>query len=252
MPTRGGDRSPEGLSHAAAGSTDLITPILRLLGCQGRFHLYEHAVLRLQCINFGCIMRPNRSSQRRNLMRLIRFFMIGYRHLAVMVGLAAMLGLLATAFPQGQANNPQPLAPGIIRIQVRLVPVDVIVTDARGKPVTDLKVDDFRIYENGQLQEIRHFALQIRSDSTAESNAQPSNDPLEFRSQPGRIFLILMGRGRIQLPFGSVDDMIRFVRDGLHPQDRVAVFAFNRATDFTADHAQIFPRLGTIYWPRKN
>jgi len=138
-----------------------------------------------------------------------------------------------------QTINPQLQKPETFRVQVRLVPIDVIVTDAKGKPVTDLKVEDFRIYENGQLQEIRHFALQTRSNTVSESSPQPSNDAAELRSQPGRIFLILMGRGRIQLPFGSVDDIIRFVRDSLLPQDRVAVFAFSRATDFTADHAKI-------------
>jgi VWFA-related protein len=37
----------------------------------------------------------------------------------------------------------------------------------------------------------------------------------------------------------AVDALIQFVRAGLLPQDRVAVYAYNRATDFTTDHEQI-------------
>lgn len=58
-----------------------------------------------------------------------------------------------------------------------------------------------------------------------------------------------MGRGRIDRPFKSVDALARFVRNDLLPQDRVAVFAYNRATDFTTDHehvAQVIERFRKI------
>jgi len=140
--------------------------------------------------------------------------------------------------PQDQRPGP----PGTIRVQVRLIPVDVSVTDARGLPVTDLKQEDFRILENGRLQEIRHFSMQTY-DETAAAPTQISATRVvptaDFAPRTARTFLILMGRGRYQTPFKSVDALIRFIRDGLLPQDRVALFAYNRATDFTTDHEQI-------------
>ncbi len=59
------------------------------------------------------------------------------------------------------------------------------------------------------------------------------------RKQSARIFLIVLGRGRLQYPSKGVDAMIHFVRNRLLPQDQVAVLAFNRATDFTTDRARI-------------
>jgi VWFA-related protein len=61
----------------------------------------------------------------------------------------------------------------------------------------------------------------------------------ELTEQSARTFLIVLGRGRLLEPSKGVDGLIRFVRQDLLPQDRVAVFAYNRATDFTTDHEQI-------------
>ena len=143
---------------------------------------------------------------------------------------------------QGAAQDQRPGPPGTIRVNVRLVPVDVIVTDDHDRPVADLKQKDFQIFENGRLQEIRHFSVQTFSAPTGEQ-VQPSVPrPLssnELAPQSARTFLIMMGRGRHQIPFKSVDALIRFVREGLLPQDRVAVFAYDRASDFTTDREQV-------------
>lgn len=138
-----------------------------------------------------------------------------------------------------------------IRVQVNLVPVDVIATNENGRPATDLKQADFQIFENGKQQEIRHFSIQALTPQKPEP-AQPLSaaGPLNLAPQSARTFLILMGRGRIQSPFGAVDALIRFVRKDLLPQDRLALFAYNRATAFTTDHeviAQILERYKTIH-----
>ena len=38
--------------------------------------------------------------------------------------------------------------------------VHVTVTDKEGKPVTDLTVDDFKLYEDGKRQEIQSFEME--------------------------------------------------------------------------------------------
>ena len=134
--------------------------------------------------------------------------------------------------------------PGTIRVRVRLIPVDVIVTDQRDRPVSDLKAEDFQIFENGRLQEIRHFSIERLTAAVPPPEPAPATrmrpiPAAELIPQQSRTFLILMGRGRHQAPFRNVDYLIRFVRERLLPQDRVAVFAFNRASDFTTDHEQI-------------
>ena len=48
---------------------------------------------------------------------------------------AGVLGVIPSAALGRQSGGP----PGTIRVRVRLVPVDVIATDDRDRPVTDLK-----------------------------------------------------------------------------------------------------------------
>ena len=149
---------------------------------------------------------------------------------------------IALVLGQGAPKGQQTAPPGTYRARVRLVPVDVIVTDSRGRPVTGLKQEDFRIFENGKPQEIRHFSVQ--NFDAAAPMPEPASvlrpiPAAELSPQTSRVFLILMGRGRYQLPFKTVDVLIQFVRKNLLPQDRVALFAYNRATDFTTNHEKI-------------
>jgi VWFA-related protein len=53
------------------------------------------------------------------------------------------------------------------------------------------------------------------------------------------VFLVVFGRGRLQAPARGVDAVLRFLRERVLPQDVVAVLAYDRATDFTTDHARI-------------
>ena len=48
----------------------------------------------------------------------------------------------------------------IIRIDTDLVPVDVTVTDATGRPVRDLRKDDFKLYEDGVERPIASFNIE--------------------------------------------------------------------------------------------
>ena len=171
--------------------------------------------------------------------------------LAVMLGSGISAGLMPagereqTSQAQSVTANQRPGPPGTIRVRVRLIPVDVIVTDDHDRPVTDLKQEDFQVFENGRPQEIQHFALQTFTPSPVA--AAPGAPPpgirisgiVEPTPQSARTFLILLGRGRHQQALKAVDALIRFVRENLLPQDRVAVYAYNRASDFTTDREQI-------------
>src|SRR5262245_20009536 len=44
-----------------------------------------------------------------------------------------------------------------LKVDVSLIPVDVAVYDPQGNAVKTLTKDDFVLYEDGTLQEIRHF-----------------------------------------------------------------------------------------------
>ena len=143
--------------------------------------------------------------------------------------------------PAVQQPAQQPPRP-TFRTGVTIVPVDVRVLDRDGKPITDLKQSDFTVLEDGAPQEIRYFSARGLVPIPVPEATKPavrtrSSAPLQ--EQSARIFLIVLGRGRLQYPSKGVDALIHFVRNRLLPQDQVAVLAFNRSTDFTTDRARI-------------
>jgi len=84
-----------------------------------------------------------------------------------LLGLAAALVLAWSATlaqtPQVGTGTQQPPGgpPGfVLRSQRNVVLVDVRVWDKQGKPVTDLRKDDFRVYEDGVRQTITSFSLE--------------------------------------------------------------------------------------------
>jgi len=76
-------------------------------------------------------------------------------------GLATAIILLCVAFmsaAQAQKEK-RPADDGqTIRVQVEMVSLPVVVTGRNGEYITDLKKEDFRVYEDGILQDIAAFA----------------------------------------------------------------------------------------------
>jgi VWFA-related protein len=118
--------------------------------------------------------------------------------------------------------------------------VNVHVVDRSGKPVADLKQEDFTVLEDGVPQQVRSFALQALEASTASPGAALAlRKGITPAPQHGRILAILLGRGRLDDPAGYVTGLLKFVRTRLLPQDQVAVFAYDRALPFTSDHQKV-------------
>ena len=169
----------------------------------------------------------------------------------VPAAVALVAAAVVTASSLGAPLQQQP-APPTFRSPVVAVPVDVRVTDNRtGKPVTDLEQQDFTVLEDGVRQDVRLFVVQ-RFDGT---EAVPSPDPksaasatapvgrppgtLPIAPQTTRVFLFVLGSGRLQEPSKGLDATLEFIRTRLRPKDLVAAFAYNRATAFTTDHERV-------------
>jgi VWFA-related protein len=67
-------------------------------------------------------------------------------------------------------------APVVLRATTRLVMVDVLATDSKGNPITDLKPEDFTVVEDGKEQKVRTLAFQkpIREAITAAPALPPN------------------------------------------------------------------------------
>ena len=154
---------------------------------------------------------------------------------------AGLLFAASAAAPAQQAPSPQQPAP-VIRSRITVVPIDVRVVDRSGKPITDLREDEFTVLEDGVPQTITHFSPQAFVPDPSAVPQPPqfrrTADP-DLQAANRRVFLLLLGRGRHQAVSKYVDEMKRFVERDVLPQDQVAVMIWNRATDFTTDHAAI-------------
>ena len=169
---------------------------------------------------------------------MTRFVAAAVSFTLALAAVAAVSVTAGQATPPSAQRTPQPT----FRTGVTIVPVDVRVLDRDGRPVTDLKQADFTVLEDGAPQEIRYFSARGLAPMAVTAETKPAvrtrgSSPLQ--EQSARIFLIVLGRGRLQYPSKGVDALIHFVRNRLLPQDQVAVLAFNRATDFTTDRARI-------------
>jgi VWFA-related protein len=79
-----------------------------------------------------------------------------------------------------QQGSSTPAMPGtVLKVTTRMVLVDVVVTDGAGRPVVDLKSDDFEIKENGKLQTVRGFGLEREA---------PANTAIKPRVLPAGIY----------------------------------------------------------------
>jgi len=165
----------------------------------------------------------------------------GLLAISFVVLLAATPGLTAR-----QAATQKPADQPTFRSVVTMVPIDVRVLDSKGDPITDLTAGDFTIIENGQRQQIRHFSTMALTAETHEPGTTPAFEQVlgprsgTLTPQNRRVFLILLGRGRvIGPPVKEIEALVDFVGTRLLPQDLVAVQAYNRATPFTSNHAAV-------------
>jgi VWFA-related protein len=150
----------------------------------------------------------------------------------VLVGFPSM-----HAMPQAPSASPAQAA-------LELVPVNVRVLDRSGKPVTDLKQTDFTVTEDDVPQLIRHFAIQTLTPEAAPADTGLSlRKGLTLAPQNRRLFVLVLGLGRLEEPSGYISGLLRFVSTRLLPQDQVALFAYDRALPFTTDRQKVVAAL---------
>jgi len=154
-----------------------------------------------------------------------------------------MILVLLAGLP-GAAQVPSQQQPPVFRGGTIVVPLTVTVVDEKGAPVKDLKASDFTVFENKKQREIVNFFPQeMTAGPVAAGDVVPLRLSGEVRDtsikpQTRRIFLIVLGYGRIEHPTNALEGAIDLV-NRLLPQDLVAVMAFHRTTVFTTDHQRI-------------
>ncbi|MCL4855475.1 MAG: hypothetical protein KJZ78_29270, partial [Bryobacteraceae bacterium] len=71
-----------------------------------------------------------------------------------------------------QSTKAQTIEPPTIRISVRLVQVDAVVTGSDGRPVTGLTAGDFEVLQDGRTQDIVHCSYVPADSGKREGTSQ--------------------------------------------------------------------------------
>lgn len=149
------------------------------------------------------------------------------------------------------AQEPQ----DVVRISTNLVQVDVVVTKD-GKPVTDLKAEDFEIREDGRRQPITNFAfLSVRSLSSDRTQGTSSTTGTPVRPHEIRRTLAIVVDD-LGMSFQSMANLRqylqKFVNEQLGPNDLVAIIRTGGEVgvlqQFTTDRRMLASAVADLKW----
>jgi VWFA-related protein len=147
------------------------------------------------------------------------------------------------------AGEPAPQQP-TFRAGVNYVRVDVIVSDSKGQPVTNLTQADFEVLEDGKPQTIDQFRLIRLDGNPGPRDPAPRTlrnaieEEIELSRDDVRLFVFFLDDYHVRLGNGlSVKEpLIRFVQTQLRPNDVVGVMYPLTPLDalsFTRNHDSI-------------
>ena len=184
----------------------------------------------------------------------------GSRYFTLATAVFAVFGL-ASGLPRahGQTNDktpsisPQNEVPFQLKVTSNLVVVRVVVRDAQGKPVEDLKKEDFKLFDRGKQQTITQFDAEtsVLPPSNAGVVRVPEQTvPPAAAVPPGRFIAFYFDDLNT-----SDADMIQardaadhYLTANLQPQDRVAIFTTEQVSaDFGADPEQLHDALFKLH-----
>jgi VWFA-related protein len=172
------------------------------------------------------------------------------RHWATLGGSLGVIASLAFG-PQAPAPVPAGYPDAIFRTTSRLVQVGVIAEDKEGRPVADLRRDEFQIFDNGSAENIQLFLAETEKPKLAAPQARPPNMFTNRIDGPmgsaGGYSVILIDNlftifgDPDKEPGGSAVARLQALRvvHSLQPDEKVAIYAEGRKLkvicEFTAD-----------------
>jgi VWFA-related protein len=162
---------------------------------------------------------------------------------------------------------PAPAQEVVPEVRVELVHIDVVVTDADGKPVRGLAREDFEVLEDGKPQRIAQFLVAgpaqaavtapVPEGGAAPGAASvPAAAPSEPRLGSGRRIVILVDD--LHIARGNIDytkeALRRVVTEFLSPDDEVALVttASGPVQQLTQDRAVLEPAISRLNWSDVN
>ena len=165
---------------------------------------------------------------------------------------------------QQQQNAPRKNQDEVVRISVTLVQVDVAVSDGKGRPIPDLKPEDFEVFEDGQRQQITNFSFVSPRPAPPPPEAVPVRKPTEknvppppARLRPNQIDrTIALVVDDLTLTVESSpfvrQALKKFVDEQMQPGDLVAIIRTGAGMGalqmFTADKRILYAAIERVRW----
>ena len=139
----------------------------------------------------------------------------------------------------------------VFKVSVSLVPVPVVLRDAKGHVVGSLQKEDFLLFDGGKPQAITSFSIEKSGEVgdteiqvSGETRSQSAGAELAAARKPPMERAVAYVFDDIHATFGELansrDAAVRHIA-GLRAQDRVAVFTTSGEVgiDFTANHEEL-------------
>lgn len=139
--------------------------------------------------------------------------------------------------------------PATFKVRVNNVLVRVVVRDLHGKVVSNLKKEDFQLYDGKKLQTINSFATETPSTHAVPLTTSPAPVSSSSEADPVAVKAAALPQRFVSMVFDDVHMLMEdavFVRDSatrffgaLAPSDRVAMYTTSGqlTQDFTDDHS---------------
>jgi len=160
----------------------------------------------------------------------------------------ALIAALLAGFTWAQSNAPEL----ILRSDTRLIQVSVVATDHKGRPVLDLKREDFLLFDDRRRREIRVFSsdrVQAAPVGVGPSGQHTFSNTLDERSVASGITVIVLDSMNTKWTdqAQAVRQVAKFLRQ-VQPEDRIAIYSIGRGGfqvlhDFTRDASDLVENL---------
>ncbi|MEK6324474.1 MAG: VWA domain-containing protein [Acidobacteriota bacterium] len=152
----------------------------------------------------------------------------------------------------------------VVRISVTLVQIDAVVTDEKGRFVTDLERGDFEVFEDDRRQHLTNFSYISTEPTPREAPSTPStrsgrNLPLvpPVRLRPDQVRrTIALVVDDLSMSFESVhfvrESLKKFVDEQMQPGDLVAIIrtgaGIGALQQFTTDKRLLYAAIERVRW----
>lgn len=197
----------------------------------------------------------------------------------LLLSLALSFQLVSSGLTQQPGPPPPPQKPtaqkpavdepadvDVVKITTNLVQIDAVITDKKGKHVTDLRADELEMFEDGKPQAITNFgyvnfsrpADVPKTEPAKQTGGPESRGPMPGkelrREQVQRTIALIVDD--LRMSFDSVhymkDTLKKFLDEQMQPNDLVAIIftggGMGALTRFTTDKRQLYATVEKLKW----